>query len=156
MLESFLQVLGENAVAIVMPIVGAVFSWVGIVLKKNLDLASIKTSLEIHKAVAKSAVAFVEQVGESLEAKDKFAKAKATAVESLNIKGIAVNVSQLDMLIEQAVHNLSSEIGWSGINSGVEYPQIDIYSDAPVFEDSLAESEPAEFPEDFSPAVPSE
>lgn len=156
MLESFLQVLGDNAVSIFTPIVVAFGAWLGMVLKSNVNLKSIKTSLSIHKEVVDTAVAMVEQVYKSLDGADKFAKAKSSAIESLSSIGVAINEPQLDMLIEQSVNAIKKEVAWENIPIGIQVSEQTAQSLLENDRASLEKEEPTptqeeivEIPEDF-------
>lgn len=79
-------------------IIGAAASIVG--LKVNQFLAD-----KTKRAIVESAVMFVEQVGKSLGSEEKFDRAKTMVIAALNEKGIKISDTEVQLLIEAAVHN---------------------------------------------------
>ena len=80
-----------------------VLSYVGLRLKaiyeKHVDT-------KIKEDVIKNTVQYVEQVFGTLKGSEKLEKAKATALDWLNEKGITISDAELTILIESAVKAL--------------------------------------------------
>lgn len=81
----------------------AIFTWIGIKIKNYLD-DKVKESIVIK------VVSFVEQTCSKLSSEEKYATALEKASDWISAKGITVSSAELDVLIESAVKNLTSEI----------------------------------------------
>ena len=92
---------------IILPILATalttILSYIGLRLKavyeKHIDTRE-------KEAVVKNTVQYVEQVFGALKGAEKLEKAKATALDWLNEKGITISDAELTILIESAVKAL--------------------------------------------------
>ena len=97
MLEYFVYCYGD---AIANLILCAILGMLGVFAKK---LATKYVDTDVKKAVAKSAVAFVEQVWKDIHGYEKLKKALETAAVLLKKKGIKFDADEMEILIEAAV-----------------------------------------------------
>ena len=96
----FAEFITQYGLQIMYAIITAVAGYLGIVIKK---LATKYLNDKTKKAVAKSAVQFVEQVYKDIHGEDKLAKALVAASEMLAEKDISITELELQVLIEAAV-----------------------------------------------------
>lgn len=80
-----------------------ILSYVGLKLK---GLYEEYINTKEKQAVVKNTVKYVEQVFSDLEGCEKLEKAKVTAIDWLNEKGIKISDAELTVLIESAVQAL--------------------------------------------------
>lgn len=96
---------------IIMQIIPIVLATVGTFL---IGLIKAKYSQYVNtdtkKEIAMLTVRYVEQVFTALHGKDKLEKAKSTFVEMLNEKGIKVSETEINMLLEAAVHKMNEGV----------------------------------------------
>jgi len=103
MLENVLNALQSNIVEILMTILTALVSYIGITLK-NLYTKYINDKTK--KSIVEATVKYVEQVGGLLNSQEKLQKAKEKALEWLEEKGISISDTELEVLIESFVNSL--------------------------------------------------
>ena len=96
----FAEFINTYGIQIMYAIITAIAGYVGIVVK---NLVTKYLNDKTKKAVAKSAVQFVEQVYKDIHGEKKLAEALAAASEMLAQKGITVTDLELRVLIEAAV-----------------------------------------------------
>ena len=96
----FAEFINAYGLQIMYAIITAIAGYVGIVIK---NLVTKYLNDKTKKAVAKSAVQFVEQVYKDIHGEEKLAEALAAASEMLAEKGITVTDLELRVLIEAAV-----------------------------------------------------
>lgn len=106
-LEQLMPLL-EQAVIIVF---GIITTWLGFQAKKVVDkinnskeMENIKAKLENNKELALISVEYVEQVAKHLVNDEKKELAKIKFLEFAEQYGIVISDTELDTLIEQAVH----------------------------------------------------
>lgn len=93
-----------NIIPIVIATVGTFL--IGLIKAKYSQYVNTDTKKEI----AMLTVRYVEQVFTALHGKDKLEKAKSTFVEMLNEKGIKVSETEINMLLEAAVHKMNEGV----------------------------------------------
>ena len=96
----FAEFINTYGVQIMYAIITAIAGYVGIVVK---NLITKYLNDKTKKAVAKSAVQFVEQVYKNLHGEEKLAEALVAASEMLAEKGITITDLELRVLVEAAV-----------------------------------------------------
>lgn len=96
----FAEFINAYGLQIMYAIITAIAGYVGIVVK---NLVTKYLNDKTKKAVAKSAVQFVEQVYKDIHGEEKLAEALVAASEMLAEKGITVTDLELRVLIEAAV-----------------------------------------------------
>jgi hypothetical protein len=96
----FAEFINAYGLQIMYAIITAIAGYVGIVIK---NLVTKYLNDKTKKAVAKSAVQFVEQVYKDIHGEEKLAEALVAASEMLAEKGITVTDLELRVLIEAAV-----------------------------------------------------
>jgi len=96
----FAEFINQYGLQIMYAIITAVAGYVGIVVK---NLVTKYLNDKTKKAVAKSAVQFVEQVYKDIHGEEKLGEALKAASEMLAEKGITVTDLELRVLIEAAV-----------------------------------------------------
>lgn len=106
-MEEILELLKSNMLQILAAIITAVASYIGVQIK-NAYTKYVDTKTK--KEIVKSTVEYVEQVSTTLKSEEKFAQAKAKAVEWLNSKGISISDTEIEILIESAVNALNKEL----------------------------------------------
>ena len=80
---------------------------IGIIKAKYIEYVNTDTKKEI----AMLTVRYVEQVFTALHSKDKLEMAKSAFVDMLNEKGIEVSETEINMLLEAAVHQMNERKG---------------------------------------------
>ena len=96
----FVEFIDSYGMQLLYAIITAIAGYIGIVLK---NLVKKYLDDKTKKAVAKSAVQFVEQVYKDLHGEDKLMAALSAAEEVLAEKGIIVTELEMRVLIEAAV-----------------------------------------------------
>lgn len=96
----FAEFINQYGMEILYAIVTAVAGYVGIVVK---NLCQRYINDKTKRAVAKSAVQFVEQVYKNIHGEEKLNTALTAASEMLAEKGITVSDLEMRVLIEAAV-----------------------------------------------------
>ena len=96
----FAEFLNQYGMQILYTVVMAIAGYLGIVVK---NLATKYINDKTKKAVAKSAVQFVEQVYKDIHGEEKLAEALVAASEMLAEKGITITDLELRVLVEAAV-----------------------------------------------------
>lgn len=96
----FAEFINSYGTQILYAIITAIAGYVGIVVK---NLVAKYINDKTKKAVAKSAVQFVEQVYKDLHGKEKLAEALVATSEMLAEKGITITDLELRVLVEAAV-----------------------------------------------------
>ena len=96
----FAEFINQYGLQIMYAIITAIAGYIGIVVK---NLVTKYLNDKTKKAVAKSAVQFVEQVYKDIHGEEKLAEAVAAAAEMLAEKGITITDLELRVLIEAAV-----------------------------------------------------
>jgi Phage holin protein (Holin_LLH). len=94
------EFLAQYGMTILYTIVTTFAGYIGIVVK-NVYVKYMKDKTK--RAVAKTVVKAIEQIGRDLSGEEKFAKVKENIIEMLNEKGITITSLELEMLIEAAV-----------------------------------------------------
>lgn len=97
MLEYFMVAWGNEIITLV---ASAIFGMLGILVK---NLVAKYLNDDTKRAVAKTAVLFVEQCFKDVHGEEKLKIALDRACELLNEKGIKVSVLEMETLIEAAV-----------------------------------------------------
>lgn len=105
------EILSTYGMEIVKAIVVMIFGYVGIVLK---NLAAKYITTDTAKKVAKTTVAYVEQVYKDIHGEDKLAVALKTASEILAEKNIVISDTELHALVEAAVKELNDRYHETG------------------------------------------
>lgn len=105
-MQSILEAIGNNLIAIIGSIITLVFSYIGMSLK-NLYKNSVNDNTK--KNIVQSTVNYVEQVGGLLTSSEKFNLAIEKATEWLNERGLKFSDTELEILIENAVKSLKQE-----------------------------------------------
>lgn len=103
--ELFQQLFETYLIPAVVAAVGALFSWIGVQLKK-LYQEHIDTKMK--EDVVKSTVQYVQQVYKDLKGEEKLEKAVKTASDWLTSKGLEVSEAELRVLIESAVYSMKN------------------------------------------------
>lgn len=96
----FAEFINSYGMQLMYAIITAIAGYLGIVVK---NLVTKYLNDKTKKAVARSAVQFVEQVYKDIHGEDKLAEALVAASEMLAEKGIHVTELELRVLIEAAV-----------------------------------------------------
>ena len=96
-IKTIMATYGNPLAALILSIV---FGALGMIAKK---LFAKHIDTPIKEAVARSAVAFVEQVWKDIHGKEKLKKALETAETLLKKKGLAFDAEEMEILIEAAV-----------------------------------------------------
>lgn len=96
----FIEFINQYGVEILYTIVMAIAGYVGIVIK---NLATKYINDKTKRAVAKTAVQFVEQVYKDLHGEEKLNAAFSAASEMLAEKNIYVSELEMRVLLEAAV-----------------------------------------------------
>lgn len=96
----FAEFINTYGLQILYAIITAIAGYIGIVLK---NLVTKYLNDKTKKAVAKSAVQFVEQVYKDIHGEEKLAEALVAASEMLAEKGITITNLELRVLVEAAV-----------------------------------------------------
>lgn len=96
----FAEFINEYGIQIMYAAITAIAGYVGIVLK---NLCTKYINDKTKRAVAKSAVQFVEQVYKDIHGEAKLNEALKCASEMLAEKGIAITSLELRVLVEAAV-----------------------------------------------------
>ena len=96
----FAEFIYTYGLQILYAIITAIAGYIGIVLK---NLVTKYLNDKTKKAVAKSAVQFVEQVYKDIHGEEKLAEALVAASEMLAEKGITITALELRVLVEAAV-----------------------------------------------------
>lgn len=86
-------------------LVSALFTWLGVKAKSFINKQKEKLENEQIDNVIDKVVLYVEQTSKDLTSSEKFDKAMTSASSWLNEKGIKVNETQLEILIESAVNS---------------------------------------------------
>lgn len=97
------QLFETYLIPAVITAVGALFSWVGIQLKR---LYQEHINTKIKEEVIKSTVQYVQQVYKDVSGEEKLQEAVKTASDWLVSKGLEVSEAELRVLIESAVYNM--------------------------------------------------
>lgn len=87
-------------------LLAGLLTWLGAKIHSYIDE---KQKDEQVRAIVKSTVAYVEQVYTTLHGEEKLEKAKASATEWLNEKGIQISDTELTILIESFVNGLQGK-----------------------------------------------
>ena len=96
----FAEFINTYGLQILYAIITAIAGYIGIVLK---NLVTKYLNDKTKKAVARSAVQFVEQVYKDIHGEEKLAEALVAASEMLAEKGITITDLELRVLVEAAV-----------------------------------------------------
>ena len=96
----FVEFINQYGMQILYAAITAIAGYIGIVVK---NLCTKYINDKTKKAVAKSAVQFVEQVCKDLHGEEKLNEALNCATEMLAEKGISITALELRVLVEAAV-----------------------------------------------------
>ena len=96
----FVEFIDSYGMQLLYAIITAIAGYIGIVLK---NLVKKYLDDKTKKAVAKSAVQFVEQVYKNMHGDEKLGIALASAADMLSEKGITITELELRVLVEAAV-----------------------------------------------------
>ena len=96
----FAEFINQYGLQIMYAIITAIAGYIGIVIK---NLVTKYLNDKTKKAVAKSAVQFVEQVYKDIHGEKKLNEALVAASEMLAEKGITITDLELRVLVESAV-----------------------------------------------------
>ena len=111
----FAEFINEYGMEILYAIITAVAGYVGIVVK---NLCTEYINDKTKRAVAKSAVQFVEQVYKDLHGEDKLNTALSAASEMLLEKGITVSDLEMRVLLEAAVAEFNDAFNKTNVKEG--------------------------------------
>ncbi len=103
--ELFQQLFETYLVPAVVTAVGALFSWIGIQLKR---LYQEHIDTKTKEDIIKSTVQYVQQVYKDINGEEKLEKAVSTASDWLSSKGLEVSEAELRVLIESAVYSMKN------------------------------------------------
>ena len=84
----------------------AVAAWLG---KQLGDYVNSQKESKLIRSIISETVKYVRQVGQNLEAQEKFDLAKRKATEWANSKGLAISEIELEILIESFVGEFKHE-----------------------------------------------
>ena len=132
------ELFGTYLIPAVVPVVGAIASWVGVQLKK---LYTDKVNTKEKQEVVQSTVTYIQQVYWDLKGEEKLEKAVETASDWLTSKGINVSDSELRVLIESAVYNMKK-----GFESGtvLEVPKVQVLNESTSNTENVEENKTEE------------
>lgn len=99
-MNTFFKLISNNMIQILCTIITAVFSYIGIQIKKTFKQY---TESKIKKEVIEKTVNYVEQTCKELSCSKKKEKAVEKSLEWLREKKISVSNTELEILIESAV-----------------------------------------------------
>ena len=111
----FAEFINDYGTTIMYAIVTAVFGYLGIVFK---NLVTKYLDDKTKRAVAKTAVQFVEQVYKDLHGEEKLNEALQAASQMLAEKGIMVTDLEMRVLIEAAVAEFNEAFNKPAIEEG--------------------------------------
>lgn len=111
----FAEFINEYGMEILYAIITAVAGYVGIVVK---NLCTEYINDKTKRAVAKSAVQFVEQVYKDLHGEEKLNTALSAASEMLLEKGITVSDLEMRVLLEAAVAEFNNAFNKTNVKEG--------------------------------------
>lgn len=111
----FAEFINEYGMEILYAIITAVAGYVGIVVK---NLCTEYINDKTKRAVAKSAVQFVEQVYKDLHGEEKLNTALSAASEMLLEKGITVSDLEMRVLLEAAVAEFNKAFNKTNVKEG--------------------------------------
>lgn len=111
----FAEFINEYGMEILYAIITAVAGYVGIVVK---NLCTEYINDKTKRAVAKSAVQFVEQVYKDLHGEEKLNTALSAASEMLLEKGITVSDLEMRVLLEAAVAEFNNAFNNTNVKEG--------------------------------------
>lgn len=97
------EILSEILLSIAGIVIPAIFAWLGTKINEFLKEKA-------KKDIVESVVNYVEKACSKLSSTEKYQEALSKASEWLESKNIAVSETELKILIESAVNNLSNEI----------------------------------------------
>lgn len=103
--ELFQQLFETYLIPAVITAVGALFSWIGVQLKK-LYQEHIDTKMK--EDIVKSTVQYVQQVYKDVSGEERLQEAVKTASDWLTSKGLEVSEAELRVLIESAVYSMKN------------------------------------------------
>lgn len=103
--ELLQQLFETYLIPAVVTAVGALFSWIGVQLKK-LYQEHIDTKMK--EDVVKSTVQYVQQVYKDVSGEEKLQEAVKTASDWLTSKGLEVSEAELRVLTESAVYSMKN------------------------------------------------
>ena len=104
----FAQFINEYGMTILYAIVTTIAGYIGIVLK---NLVTKYINDKTKRAVAKTAVQFVEQVYKDLHGEEKLNEALKAMSQMLLEKGITISDLEMRVLIEAAVAEFNNAFG---------------------------------------------
>ena len=96
----FAEFINEYGLQLIYAVITAIAGYIGIVVK---NLVTKYINDKTKRAVAKSAVKFVEQVYKDIHGEEKLREALKAASDMLAEKGIAITDLELRVLVEAAV-----------------------------------------------------
>lgn len=102
-MSDILSALSDNFIQILVTVITAVLSYIGLQIKKNYQEYMQYRS---KKEIVEKTVAYVEQTSKDLSCELKKQKATEKALEWIKEKKLSISDTELDILIESAVNNL--------------------------------------------------
>lgn len=104
-----MEIFQSSLVEMFMMVITGIVSYIGIKLK---TLYKDKINSEIIKKIVEDTVKYVEQITKdiSITSENKKQKAKDKILEWLDVKGLYISNTELDILIESAVNSLKDVI----------------------------------------------
>ena len=102
-MSDIVKLLSNNIIGILSTVVTAVFSYLGIMIKKSI---TILITDRVKKDIVEKTVKYVEQTGKNLSCEKKKELALKKSLDWLNEKKIRVSSIELEILIESAVNCL--------------------------------------------------
>lgn len=122
MQEIILEQVGPLLMQLVVIIVGIASTWLGVKagmvqdkIKQSKELENFKKVLEANRELASITVEYVEQVGKVLTSDEKKALAREKFLSFAEERGIEISETELDVLIEQAVHSFNRGLDDSNV-----------------------------------------
>lgn len=105
-MNQIVEMLGSNIIPILATALTGVISYIGMQIKNMIQNSFTRKEKE---AIVSSTVNYVEQISKDTDmtSSEKFAEAKEKATSWLRERGIKFNDTELDIMIECAVKNLS-------------------------------------------------
>lgn len=101
-----IEIIQSNSVEILSTILTAVFSYIGLKLKANIEKC---LNDKTKKDIIEDTVKYVEQLYSNLNGDEKLTKAKEKAVEWLNERKINISNTELEVLIESVLNEIKEK-----------------------------------------------
>lgn len=99
-----IQEIINALVPVIITALTGILSYIGVAIKNKIVE---KADTEIKKALVETTVKYVEQVFKDIHGKEKLDMALQKAEELFKEKGIQIGHTELEMMIEEVVHNIN-------------------------------------------------